>query len=115
MKNITISRIDATNPVVRDYVDAIKSWDNSNGINVEKDNKIIPFYAIYFNARFLAASTISFDKEKSLVQISMINNSNSFYSSLVEDEAQIELENIALSQYQPKNIEFSCVKKKKIS
>ena len=113
MKNLTISRIDATNPVVRDYVNVIKSWNSDSEINVEKDNKILPFYAIYFNARFLAAGTISFDKETSVAQIAMINNSSSFYSSIIENEAQLGLESIALNEYQPKNIEFNRVKQKR--
>lgn len=105
MKTVTVGKIDATNPNLSAYEKTIKFWDNEGNFNKESKQ---PFYAIYLNDMFLAASTMYFDREASVVNVSLINGSNTNYDML-EQEATKQLTDIACSEY-GKDINVNYVK-----
>lgn len=111
MKNITISKIEPANPVLLFYIDKIKSWDKEGELKLFKGEQILPFYALYYNAKLFGAGTIEFDKEKSKVKVSIVNG-GLFSNNILQTEAISGFENIVDSEYDANNIEFSYIKKR---
>ena len=111
MKNVTVSKIVPTNPVLLSYVDRIKSWDSEGKIKLVQDDHIIPFYALYYDAIFFGAGTIEFDKDKSLATVDMINGSMFDYNK-IQTEAENKFEEIISKEFGTKEVKFSYVKKR---
>ena len=110
MKTVTVGKVEPTNPVFRDYVKTAKSWDKENKIKIKKDDKILPFYAIYLDGLFLAASTIEFDREASSAKVAMINNSINYYEE-IQAEASQKILDMLVNDYKAEEVEFSYVKR----
>ena len=111
MKNLTISRIEPTNPVVLSYIDKVNEWDKEGTIQLRKDNHIIPFYALYYDATFLAAGTIEFDKVNSKAKVAMVNGSHFYYDD-IQAAAISKFERLVENEYGTNDIEFSYAKKR---
>lgn len=74
----------------------IHLWNDKDFTVGEQDH----FYAIFLEDKFLAASTIKFDKENSQILISIINGSiSSQYCDSVQQESDMQLRKIAYDQY----------------
>ena len=111
MKNLTISRIDPTNPVLATYVDKIKSWDEEGIIQITKDDNVVPFYALYYDAIFCGAGTIEFDRENSKAKVAMVNG-YAYKNTELQFLAISQFEKLVSEQYGTHNIDFSYVKKR---
>ena len=110
MENVNISKIDSTVPNALAYVRKINSWDENGDFNIKKDEKLIPFYAIYFGDLFLAASVVELDKENSKAKIDMINGSI-FDREVINQEATRKLTSMINDDYGINNIEVNHIKK----
>ena len=106
MPSITVSRIEPTNPVIASYVKTINNWNKEGHISIKENDNYKPFYAIYYDEHFLGASTIDFDKKKSLANIAILNGSINDHG-LIQTKAIEELYNIANDTYNPKEIRLS--------
>ena len=110
MKTISIGKVEPTNPAFKSYLKTAKSWDKENKIKLEKDDKLLPFYAIYLDGTFLAASTIDLDKENSRAKVAMINNSITYYDQ-IQAEASQKILDMLVNEYNAEEVEFSYVKR----
>jgi len=111
MKNVTISKIEPTNPVISSYIDKINEWDKEGIVQLKRENHIIPFYALYYNTKFLAAGTIEFDKEKSKAKVAMVNGSYFDYE-YIQNAAINNFQNLVEKEFGTNDIEFRYVKKR---
>ena len=111
MKDITISKIDASNPVLLSYIDKIKSWDKDENLMLVKEKCIVPFYALYYDAKFFGAGTIEFDKENSRVKVAIIN-SGLFSNKMIQTETISRFEKIINNDFKTCDVEFSYIKKR---
>ena len=110
MKNVTISRIEPTNPVLLTYVDKIKSWDKEGQIKIVKDNHIEPFYALYYNATFFGAGTIELDKTSSVARVALVNGRNDY--DKIQNVTENKFQQLIEQEFGTNDIEFSYVKKR---
>lgn len=111
MKNLTISKIEPTNPAVAFYVDRIKAWDEEGTVQIMEDNHLLPFYALYYNATFFGAGTIQLDKETSKAKVAMVNGYA--YKNIELQAAAISaFESLVTNNYGTVDIDFSYVKKR---
>ena len=110
MKNVTISRIEPTNPVLSAYVDRIKSWDKEGTIKIEKNNHIEPFYALYYDATFFAAGTVELDKESSKAKVSLVNGRSDY--DKIQSVTENKFYQLVANEFGTDKVEFSYVKKR---
>lgn len=111
MKNVTVSRIDPTNPALLSYVDRIRAWDKEGTINLARNKNVEPFYALYYDAVFFGAGIIELDKENSIAKVEMINASMNDYDK-IQSVAENKFEEIISKEYKTDDILFSYVKKR---
>ncbi len=111
MKNVTISRIEPSNPVLLTYIDKIKAWDKEGTIKLVKDNHVEPFYALYYNATFVGAGTIELDKENSLAKVALVNGCEDYYDK-IQGVAERKFHQLVEQEFGTSDVEFSYVKKR---
>lgn len=108
MSEISIAKIKLNNPILAVYIKKIQSWENADNICkhiLENNNENSGFYGIFYNEKFLGASTLDYNKENACVDISIVNGSNCHYEEI--QKASIEqLTNLAQNQYGKKIINF---------
>ena len=110
MKNITISRIEPSNPILLTYVDKIKSWDKEGTMKIIKNNHVQPFYALYYNATFFGAGTIELDKEHSLAKVALVNSRSDYEK--IQNVTESKFHQLVAQEFGTNDIEFSYVKKR---
>ena len=110
MKNVTISRIEPTNPVLLTYIDKIRSWDKEGTIKLVKDNHIEPFYALYYNATFFGAGTIELDKDNSLAKVALVNGRADY--DKIQNITENKFHQLIEKEFGTSDVEFSYVKKR---
>ena len=94
MEALYIQPIDTKNVNFRFYKRRINDW-NRNGNFTIGDS----FHAIYLGDIFLAAGNVSFDKEASEINISLLNGSDSTMYDYVQEEATKKLSDLAQAKY----------------
>ena len=79
MKQIGITRIEVTNPMIEKYLDTIKFWDETKkfmpALINEQSQTPNSFLGIFYGDQFLGASVYKINQEKSKANIQMINGS----------------------------------------
>lgn len=111
MKDITVTKIIPTNPVLLSYVDKIRSWDKEGKMKLVQDEHVVPFYALFYDATFFGAGTIEFDKENSVAKVAMINAKMDTYNQ-IKKEAENKFQELLTSEFNTKKVEFCYIKKR---
>ena len=109
MKNLFISKIEPTNLVATFYVDKIKSWDKEGNFKLVKDDHVVPFYALYYNATFFGAGTIELDRANSLAKIALVNSRSDY--DKIQTVTETKFQQLVEKEFGTKDVEFSYVKK----
>lgn len=111
MKDITVSKIEPTNPVLLSYIDRIKAWDKEGNIKLERNKHIDPFYALYYDATFFGAGMLLLDRENSVAMVEMINASMDDYNE-IQNVAETKFQELIAKEYGTDKVNFSYVKKR---
>lgn len=103
MKSMGIARIEVDSPMLAMYVKTIKTWNNAQEFKMNNNH----LYALYLDNLFCGASVMNLNKEKTGVDILMINNGNKNYN---QEESVQKLTDIALSEYNVAKVKVNCIK-----
>lgn len=110
MREIGVTQIKSSNPMLSKYMNTIKFWDkDGNFINILKEDAkgaIKDVFGVFYGEKFLGASTLLLDPISMEADIHTINGSLG-HKEEIEEFFTNELKEIALNQYGATSVIFN--------
>ncbi len=109
MKQIEITRIEVTNPMIEKYLNTIKFWDEERKFLPSLVNEISQkpnsFLGIFYGDEFLGASIYKINQEQSKANIQLMNGSIQHQEEIKEYFSSVTL-NFLMDHYGEINVTF---------
>ena len=110
MREIGVTQIKSSNPMLSKYMNTIKFWDkDGNFISILKEDAkgaIKDVFGVFYGEKFLGASTLLLDPISMEADIHTINGSLG-HKEEIEEFFTNELKEIALNQYGATSVIFN--------
>ena len=110
MREIGITQIKRSNPMLSKYMNTISFWDNDGKFisMLKEDAKgaIKDIFGVFYGEKFLGASTLSLDPESMEANIHTINGSLG-HKEEIEEFLTTQLKEIAVKRYGATSVTFN--------